>query len=203
MSILAKRLDAHFVACAAAAGAAVVASTQKSEAAIVWSGLVNLPIPGDVDGIYVNLATGLTGLTGGATPGWDINPYFGGNTMYTAAPGYGCVPDASATGVAALLAGVLVDGTSATSFVSSGADFPTADPGAYYGFRFQDETAGGAVRYGWARLYRGSATTSPGLLYEWAYDNTGAGILTGAVPAPGSITLLALGAVGLTGRRRK
>jgi hypothetical protein len=46
-------------------------------------------------------------------------------------------------------------------------------------------------------------TTTTGTLFEYAYDNTGAGILTGAVPAPGSIALLALGAVGLTGRRRK
>lgn len=198
---LKSRLDRHFVACSAAAAAATVAALpqQSAEAAIVYSGVVNLAIPGNIDGIYLNVQTGLTGSSGAGTAGWDINPYFGGNTFFAAAPGYGTV--ANGTNVAVLAAGTMIDGTNATALVTNGSLYPTVAPGGFYGFRFQDGAA--AVRYGWAEIIRGSTTTTAGTIVRYAYEDSGAGIAAGAVPTPGTLALLALGAVGLAGRRRR
>src|SRR5438094_465816 len=76
MTTLAKRLDVHFVACAAAAGAGLVGVAQTSEAAVIYSGVVNVAIPNTLQGIYLNTALGTTG--GAPFAGWDINPYFNG-----------------------------------------------------------------------------------------------------------------------------
>jgi len=203
MQTVKSRLEGHFVACSALAAAAAAGGlAQSSQAAIVYSGVVNIPVAGNIDGVYLNVVNGLTGTSGGGTPGWDINPYFGANTFFTAAPGYGTV--ANGTNVANLTAGTLIDGTNATSnSVSSGSLYPTSAPGGLYGFRFQDESAGGATRYGWAEVIRGASSSLPGTIVRYAYDNTGAGIPAGAVPGPGSLALLAAGAAGLAGRRRK
>jgi hypothetical protein len=166
----------------------------------VYSGIVNINIAGNIDGVYMNVQTGVTGTSGASTAGWDINPYFGGNTFYAAAVGYGTV--AAGTNVANLAFGTMIDGTNATATVTPGAAFPTSAPGGYYGFRFQD--GGAAVRYGWAEVIRGASTTTAGTIVRYAYDDSGAGIPAGAtVPAPGSLALLAIGAAGLVGRRRK
>ena len=47
--------------------------------------------------------------------------------------------------------------------------------------------------------------TGPGTLVDFAYEETGAGILAGnSVPAPtAGMAVLALGGMGLLGRRRK
>ena len=57
---LLNRVDACLVACAAVA-AAVVPST--SEATIVYSGPVFINIPSNVDGVYLNVVTGVTGTS--------------------------------------------------------------------------------------------------------------------------------------------
>jgi hypothetical protein len=206
MSNLAKRLDAHFVACAAAAGAAAVGIAQKSEAAIVYSGTVNLATQTTTNGLYINLVNGQInepGNTGGTSvPGWDLNIYGSTQTWWSGGQlNWGYVGTASALGQ--LAAGATIDGTTTTNTGSaSGAAFPVAPaPAAYFGFRFYNESAA-QVQYGWGRYYRTTAT-GPGVLVDYAYDNTGAGIAAGAVPAPGSVALLALGAFGLAGRRRK
>jgi hypothetical protein len=38
---------------------------------------------------------------------------------------------------------------------------------------------------------------------DFAYEDSGAGILAGAIPEPSSLGLLALGATGLLARRRR
>ena len=77
MSSLTKRLDAHFVACAAAAAAAGTAQT--ADAAIVYR---NTPvaIAGTFAGVYFNVFTGAAGAN--TTVGWDLNPYYGGNALF-------------------------------------------------------------------------------------------------------------------------
>jgi hypothetical protein len=70
------------------------------------------------------------------------------------------------------------------------------------GFRFQNETMGNQIQYGWMRISL-SATTGaqPRAIVEYAYENTGAGIPAGAVPEPSTVGLLGLVAMGALGVR--
>jgi hypothetical protein len=73
----------------------------------------------------------------------------------------------------------------------------------FFGFTFQ-ATSLAAPQFGWARI----SITSDGVLptsatlVDWAYDNTGAPIHVGTVPAPGALALLGL-AAGAAGIRRR
>lgn len=72
----------------------------------------------------------------------------------------------------------------------------------FVGFRFQNEANGNQVHYGWAQIINNG--TSDRRLVDFAYEDVaGVEIAVGAVPAPGSLALLALGGMGLLGRRRK
>ena len=207
MSNLVKRLDAHFVACAAAAGAAMVGTAQQAEAGIVWSGAVNLPIALTTNGLYLNVVTGAINepgnTTGSSVPGWDINPY--GSTSLI-------MFNNSATGVnptyvmGNIAAGTPINGSSTfgSGTVTNGAPYNLNSSNNLFGFRFINEAAANQVQYGWFRVALGASTsTADRKIVEYAYENTGQGINAGAVPAPGSLALLALGAAGLAGRRRR
>lgn len=55
---------------------ALLLTPAPASAEIVYSGLWNIPIPLDFDGIYLDVDLGTTSTT--ETPGWDINLFFGG-----------------------------------------------------------------------------------------------------------------------------
>ena len=57
----------------AAAGLSFAGSVAHAQ--IVDSGPVSIAIPATVDGLYLNVVTGASGLTGPTTPGWDLNPW--------------------------------------------------------------------------------------------------------------------------------
>jgi hypothetical protein len=77
----------------------------------------------------------------------------------------------------------------------------------FVGFRFDN---GGTDNFGyfdveWSRDGVGQGSTLTVTIHGWAYDNSGAAItIGGATPIPGGTGLaaLAIGAVGLRGRRR-
>src|SRR5690349_20813070 len=71
---LASRLNSHIARCAAIA-ATVSLAPSSTDAAIVWSGVVNVNIPSNVAGVYLNVITGATGSSAGQVPGWTINPW--------------------------------------------------------------------------------------------------------------------------------
>ena len=201
MSNLSKRLDIHFAAVAAAAGAGLMANVGTAEAAIVHVPGANIPINADFYGVYLNVATGATGGTSAGTPGWDLNPYLGSPSMFHAT-GAGAVSPAPEGGISNLAAGTPIGaGSSYDTSVASAAALAGIDP-VLVGFRFVNEGAAGQTQYGWARM-RFPTTGVPGIIYEYAYENTGSSINAGAIPAPGTFGLLALGAAGLAGRRRK
>jgi len=204
MSTFAKRLDVHFAALAAVGVVAGVGTAQHADAAIVASGPVNIPIPLTTAGVYLNIVTGVNNASPSLVPGWDINPY-GSTSLILFNPG------APAGGVYAsvggnfdLTLGTLVDSTSTYgSGTMSTLNFNSDNN--YIGFRFQNEAAANQVQYAWAQLHIGASATDPArAIIAYAYENSGAGILVGAVPAPSAgMAALALGGIGLLGRRRK
>lgn len=70
----------------------------------------------------------------------------------------------------------------------------------YIGIRFN---TGAGVQYGWIRLNMNGAPGNSFTLVDYAWGDPGDSILTGQVPEPGSLGLLALGAVGLLAWRKR
>jgi hypothetical protein len=207
---LLKKLDKHFVA---AAAATVVAG--GAQAAIVYSGVVNISIPLNIDGVYLNLVTGATGTAGASTAGWDINPYSASTlswfTPSTPSASHGLVRGlgTSTTQVDNLFGtGYLIAATGSpapnygtgTNQTTGATAFVFNSENNIVGLRFFNE-ATGVINYGWMRLGLGASFTDPTRrIVDWAYEDTGAGIIAG-VPTPGAIALL--GFAGLAGRRRR
>lgn len=208
MSKLAKRLDAHFVA-VAAAGVAGVAAVNTADAAIVHSGLVNIAIPDNIDGVYLNVVTGASGAIGPA--GWDVNPYSavaGQFNLWGANTNTWFSTSGAVGGPYNLAAGTPIAGAAAAFFrpgggTNVGLEMNLNSSNNLLGFRFANEANGGQFHFGWMRLSFG-ATAGQRSIVEYAYESVAeTAIPAGAVPAPGSLALLALGALGIAGRRRK
>ena len=102
--------------------------------------------------------------------------------------------------------------SNSASLVSERANFVNTT--GYIGFRFFDATPD--LKYGWMKLrvdFDAQTPKATVTLYEWAYDDTGAAINVGdtgdgggnsvASPATPLLTLLGLGAMGLTHYRRR
>ena len=214
MQTVKSRLEGHFVACSALAAAAAIGSTaQTADAAIVWSGPVNISIPLTTAGVYLNFVTGVNNVNPALVPGWDVNPYSSGNlTMFNpGAPAGGVYVIGGGTGTTP---GNLAPGTpiGAASLYGSGTVTTTGllpwnlnSNANICGIRFQNEANGNQTHYGWMRIQISAGlNTLPRAILEYAYeDQAGVAIPAGAVPAPGSVALLALGAAGLAGRRRR
>ena len=194
-------------AIAVGAGAGLVCCASPSQAQIVYSGPVNIPIPLTTSGVYVNVVTGVNDPSPTNVPGWDLNPWNAGNLSWfnPGAPSGGVY--VVAAGVPTNLpAGTLIDGTSTYGSGASDATFNFNSDNNYVGFRFQDEANGNATEYGWVQVHLGASQIDPArAIIGYAYDSSGAGILAGAtaVPEPGSLALLSPGAAGLLARRRR
>jgi len=189
MTTLLKRLDTHFAACtAAAAGAALLGGAQSANAAVVYSGVVNIPIPNTFAGVYLNIATGLTTATGGTNVGMDFNPYQGGANMWQGpAPALPAQPNrAVGTGLVAdnLAAGTPISGASSlvTSTYPTMGNFTVGQAGIF-GLRFWHEGAA-ANRFAWVRIIKGANPSTPGTIVDYAYEDTGAAINAGQGAAP-------------------
>lgn len=208
MSMLKERLNRHFATAAVAVGAAAFGVAQQANANIIHSGAVNIVIPDTIDGIYMNVVSGATGSSGGAVPGWDINPY-------TAAAGMFNLWGATTT--TWLSAGGVIGGSYNLAF-----DAPIGPAGTFFrpgggtnvapqmnlnssdnllGFQFTNEMGGG-THYGWMRLEFGASAGARSIV-EYAYEGTaGTAIGAGVVPAPGALALFGLAGVACVRRRR-
>lgn len=221
---LANALDRHFVACAAAATAAVVAGhADQSQAAIIYSGAQNLALGyGSTGQLYINLETKAVASGRNPVPGWDVNPFVNSPNFFIYTPVKNeLVRAASAPAnsgdIAKLTAGTTT--SSSSNFVNytggfmnnnSVGDWTGAGTG-YVGFKISHAgiNSGNPV-FGWMQVSKaasGTPTSDPtGItIIDWAYEDTGAAIAAGAtgVPEPTSLALLAAGAMGLLVRRSR
>lgn len=197
---------------AAIASCSAAAHSPTAEAAIVFSGLVNITVPRNIDGLYMNVVTGQTSSS--SFSGYDFNIYFnpnagasnGLNFFTSAAAGS---PDSrgyvalSPTGSARSLPVGYIIGpgdTYNTGNSPSASQFPS--PGFHgFGFRFFNELTQ-AVHYGYGTINPYPSGAGDAVLVLFAYESTpGVGIQY-LFPAPGPVTAFALAGIALSRRRR-
>ena len=113
-------------------------------------------------------------------------------------------------GVARLAAGTIVGSSLAPgiSWGSGGDIFTNASVPAYkwsqggsnlFGFSFTN--ASGQLRYAWGEVTLNAGSNVYGTVNRIVYDDTGASVTAGVVPAPGALALL--GMAGIVGKRRR
>jgi hypothetical protein len=202
---LSRRLAKHFAVLAIPA-----ALVPAAQAQIIWSGPVNINVPSNIDGVYLNVLTGVTGITGGAVPGWDVNPYSTGPGLAFWSPNTttgGFVSSLGATtAIDNLAPGTLIDGSlgyNRLSVETTGTTtFNVSSIQNLAGFRFVNE-GNSLVHYGWLRVsLTDTLGSQPRSIVEYAYESTpGLGIGAGVIPEPAAASLLLLGLGGLLGFR--
>ncbi len=186
---------------AAAAAAAVVAGAANA-AVVTWN--LNMVVPANIDGLYINVETGATGATGGVTAGWDINPYSATALTFFNATGTGMMryPGVTTGSAGSLAQGTSVNsaanlaGTGTVTFGAVAGNW-TLNASNYFGFKFL--AADGLTHYGVGRMDVGATATVRTIAYVSYETVAGAEIIV--TPAPGAIALLGL--AGLAGRRRR
>jgi hypothetical protein len=212
--------NGRLAAYATLAGAALAApAIPSADAAIISSGGLNINIPHTTAGVYLNVVTGVYNISANQVPGWDFNPwgssslnFFGANP--TASSGY--VVDfpggSSASLVDNLPFGTVIQGAGFTFGTNHGAEttgataFTLNSPDNLVGFRFQNETAGNQVQYGWLQIHLGATFVGDTLtgiertIIAYAYEDTGAPIPAG-IPEPTTFALLGVMAAGALGVR--
>jgi hypothetical protein len=206
MSTLSNRLNKHFVAAAAATVA--VLGAQQADAALVWSGPININIPSTTAGVYLNVVTGVNAITPAGAPGWDVNPW-NSATLSMFAPtaiAIGNTYMTTGTGWNNVAAGTLI--SPANTFTNATANnvaapFTVNSSNNLVGFRFANEANANQIHYGWMRIsLSATGASQPRAIVEYAYESVaGVGVLAGVVPAPGALALLGL--AGLAGTRRR
>jgi len=193
---------------ALAAGAAA-ATAASADASIVYSGAQDISIS---QGFSLNL-----NLDNDAYGDVKLANYVFGGASYMSAtvnffPGKLVSFNAGPFGYAyasALSSGAAIDASSAGPNYFGSMAYGSANPNAqfnnasnaYLGLSF---ASGANLYYGWVRVSVNQAAGSF-IVHDWAYENSGAGIAAGAVPAPGALGLFAAGASGLgflRGRKR-
>ncbi len=206
-------IDGRLAAYATLAGIALAAPA-AAEAAIIYSGIVNINIPSTTSGIYINLVTGVASTTPAGAPGWDINPW-SSTALNIWANNSASQQDGIITNFTFGSSPTLIDNLPPNSLVdgswtySRTATVETTGPTAFLlnssqnsiGFRFFNE-ATGQYNFGWARISLSSTMAGqPRTLVEYAYEDSGQPFIAGFVPEPTTVTYLGMMAVGALGVR--
>lgn len=196
---MSKNLNARL---AAVAAVAAIGAVETSQAATVYSGVVNLAVPNTFDGLYSNLVTNTHNSNSALVTGWDVDPWVSGGTWRMFPNSNGANADGGVVGVGANASNLAV-GTpinAASGYLTAAATNAPIGNGVIVGLRiFRESTS--TIHFGWARY--NLANGSAGTLVDYAYEDVaGAESLAGVVPTPGAASLLAVGAAGLLRRRR-
>jgi len=199
-------------------GGTLGASSSASAALVVWNCNLNLAYTAATGfvGVYVNVqAQQATFEDGGSSqqPGDDL--YFGfnspmginsinpGQTVSVAGGsgigGYSVAQLASGTIIGSTLASPLSWGNSSSIMTAGGSNSWVQGGSNLFGFSFQDSA--GQLRYGWGEITLDAGTYDSGVLTKLVYEDTGASVTAGVVPAPGALALL--GIAGFAGSRRR
>lgn len=202
LNTLLNRVDTRLAACAAAAGASL-AVVPASHADIVYSGPVSIGIPDNIDGIYMNIVTGVFGTS--PPSGYDINPYsaLAGQLNLWGPTTNTWFSTGDVNGPYNLAFGTSISGAAAAFFRPGGSIAITLNLNSsnnYLGFRFVNEALGNQVQFGWIQLQVG-ATAGDRSIIGYAYENTGVAIGAGVIPEPTTLALLGVMAAGALGVR--
>ena len=164
-------------------------------------------------GIYLNLSSGVFATAPGGAPGWDLNAWSSSSINLwannSAEASNGVIGNftggSSATLVDNVPFGTLVDGTwtyvrSNSSETTGLTAFNVNSQNNLIGIHFLNNTTN-TLNFGWVRIsLSGTVGSQPRAVVEYAYEDSGAGILAG-VPEPSTVALLGVMAVGAVGVR--
>lgn len=183
---------------------AILTANRHACATIVHSGTVNITIPNTIDGVYLNMVTGQTSTAPLGMPGWDFNPYFGGNQLFFPSNLQIAVMGAGneAANIPVYLEGAGVPIGPSSNWITG----PSITTSAFVpgvsgaiGIRFTRETDNMTL-YGWVRFTTSAFPGNVGQIVEYAYEDSGEAFPM--VPAPGAVAPL-LGLLMMRSRRSR
>ena len=179
MRSLASRLNVHFVRCAAIA-TSLGSGGERAAATVHWQLGVNINIPSNISGVYLNVVTGAFGASASQVPGWTINPwgYAGLSFWISTSPTSTQHIMRTGGGAVARLADSDIVGPSTIYGGWSNSNLDAAITGNqpfvpfttnHYGFRF---LYNGGVHYGWAAIHVGSSLSAQRrTLVDYAWED--------------------------------
>ena len=204
--------------CVIAGTATAFASFGSARAAIVYSGPLDIAVPvgttSPLPRLWIDLDTFATSTTGSFT-GWDISLSGSNATFLTVNSAslsnnrFVGTGTGTPTPIARLDPGTLIGAGSAFGTNGGGTlAMPTytqapgpmlANSENIVGFR---RVVNGQTLFGWMSFYVGSDMLTRSLT-GIAYEDSGASIQAGAIPAPGALAMLGLGGLVAGGSRRR
>lgn len=182
----------------------------SSQAAVVYSGIRNIAIPFNFDGVYLNVATGVAVSTEPAnwstSPG--INLFFGGNSIATdeflrpVTDGSGNVISLTEGAAVSSLLAFATGPNGSEEHVGVAPDQFLPGAAGYMGFSFRITGSEPLPYYGWLKFI--PSNSGGAVIESWAVENVaGQAIDVGAIPEPSALMLLgAAGLLPLARRRR-
>lgn len=175
----------------------VIAAVDRAKADIVYSGIVNINVPDNSNGVFVDFVTGALYFAGG-NQGWDFHAFNDGTglTFQSASFPDGLLatgPQGGTTSVARRLNfGDAIDSTGQYNFgISQGTNFHLTGE-FYLGLYFTNESLPNHPgNYGWVLLRTNAPAGFAATIVSYAYQTDGTMITAGApVPEPSTFTLL-------------
>lgn len=198
--------EGRLLAYSLAAGASAIAAGTTADAGVVYSGIQNIAISQygsqnlNLDGdAYGDILLKNYVFLGGNYQGAYVNFFPGKVVGFTSGFGYASALSAGTVIDSAAVAGGPFQASLAYGANNPNAQFNTATD-AYIGLAFPINAV---THYGWIRVDIDNAAGTF-VIKDWAYDDVaGQGIEAGAVPEPGALSLLAVGASGVLAMRRR